>query len=89
MRAARRVLRIPPSAVAVPTDAGPLDVGIPARSAFGLLAVHPFAAVVLRPDQGVEHEWGDDGQQTEHEGDAAGHPRKTSTMSLAPEVVSR
>mgnify|MGYP007116782371 CR=1 FL=1 len=83
------MLRVPPPAAPTLRRAGLLDVGIPARSAFGLLAVHPFAAVVLRPDQGVEHEWGDDGQQTEHEGDAADHPRKTSTMSLAPEVVSR
>ena len=57
------------------------DVAVPTC---GALAVHSVVAVVFGPDQGVEHQRADD----DH-GDDAGHPKKTSTMSLAPDVVSR
>jgi len=66
-----------------------LGVAVPARGAFGPLAVHPFAGVVLGPHQGVEDDRADDGQQDKQDGDGARHPRKTSTTSLPADVVSR
>lgn len=66
-----------------------LGVDVPACGAFGPLAIHPFAVVVFGPDQSVDHQRADDREQDDQEGGAASHPRKTSTTSLAPEVVSR
>ena len=96
-------LCIRPSTVAVPAGRVP-GVNIPSRGAFGSFAVHSFAVhsfavhsfavrsfadVVLGPDRSVEDEWPDDGEQGERGYDGASHPRKTSTMSLVPEVASR
>jgi hypothetical protein len=81
-------LCIRPSTVAVPAGRVP-GVNIPSRGAFGSFAVRSFAGVVLGPDRSVEDEWPDDGEQGERGYDGASHPRKTSTMSLVPEVASR
>jgi hypothetical protein len=44
---------------------------------------------VFGPDEDVEQQRTDHGKQNEHPDDGARHPRKMSTMSLAPDVVSR
>jgi len=60
---------------------------------FGCLSIHSFPLFVLLSDENIQNEWTDNGED-EEENDETGtsvchHPRKMSTMSLVPEVVSR
>ena len=82
-------LCIPPPVATIPVGRIPFSVNILSCSAFGLLAVHPFAGVVFGPDQAIEDECPDDGGQGEQDRNGACHPRKMSTKSLAPAVASR